>query len=351
MRSPRLLRRRRAHAGPNPGPPQGDAGGAALDARGVTKAYGTVAALRGVDVRIEPGQILALLGPNGAGKSTFISAVCGLVRPDAGSIRVAGFDPVARSLDARRHLGLAPQELAIYPTLRVRDNLTFLGELKGLRGAASRHRVGELAELLDLAPLLDRRAGDLSGGQQRRLHVAMALLSRPTVLLLDEPTAGVDVESRADILRLVRSLADDGVAVCYSTHYLPEVEALGALTVILRAGRVVARGEPHELARRHGSSSISLTFRGSLPGIFAPGRAPGPPFPYRTTVEGTSVRVHTAEPHLALRDLVLHLGDELAALDSLSIERPTLDSAFTALVRDAPHDAVDRAATTTGAHP
>ena len=177
-------------------------------------------ALDGVDFEVPAGSVVALLGPNGAGKSTLVSIAAGLLKPDAGVVSVRG------------RPGLAPQEIGIYPSLTVRENLWAFGELYGV----SKRRAERLLEPFVLTELADRPAGRLSGGEQRRLHTAIAVVHRPRVVLLDEPTAGADTQTRSAILRAVLDLASDGAAVVYTTHYLPEVEELDAGVALLEAG-------------------------------------------------------------------------------------------------------------------
>lgn len=207
-----------------------------LRVENVHKSYGDVQALRGVDFSIDPGEIIALLGHNGAGKTTLVSIVAGLRKPDSGSVHVAGIDVVRRPYDARIHLGLAPQDLGIYMPVSVRQNLSYFGQLSGMGGRALAERIDEVADGIGLDELLDRPAAKLSGGEKRRLHTAIALVHRPPLLLLDEPTTGADVATRARLLDLVRRLAADGTAICYSTHYLGEVETLDARVSILDEG-------------------------------------------------------------------------------------------------------------------
>jgi ABC-2 type transport system ATP-binding protein len=239
--------------------------GPTLVVKGVRKRYGDTIALDGVDLDIAAGEIVALLGPNGAGKTSLVSIVAGLRRPDTGSVQVAGVDALRKPHAARARLGLAPQELGIYPTLSVRDNLRFHGELAGLRRTALTRRVAEVADALALGDLLRRAARELSGGEARRLHTAMSVIGRPQLLLLDEPTTGADVGMRVQLLELVRTLAAEGAAVCYSTHYLQEVEQLGASVAIIDAGRIVARGPLRTLVAAHGSAAIELRFDGPPP--------------------------------------------------------------------------------------
>ena len=291
----------------------------ALVATGIHKRYGSTRALAGVDLRIDPGEIVALLGPNGAGKTTLMSIVTGLLRPDAGSVLVAGVDVMAQPARARRMLGFAGQETAVYPTLPVRENLRFAGELARLRGAPLARRVGEIAEALLLTELLERPARHLSGGEARRLHTAMALVHRPPVLLLDEPTSGVDAATRSRLLDVVRELARAGSAVCYCTHYFGEVEQLDPLVTILDRGSVVARGAMRALLAEHAESVLELRFDGTPPEIA--GR--------RCVVSGESVRV-TCEGSAALDAATVlgMLGEQAARLRAVELIEPSLESVF-----------------------
>ncbi|HUG83834.1 MAG TPA: ABC transporter ATP-binding protein, partial [Euzebya sp.] len=213
-----------------------------LHVSGLTKRYGQTTVLNAVDLQVARGEIVGLIGPNGAGKTTLVSIVAGLVRPDEGTIAIGGVDPQRTPLRARRLIGLAPQDLGVYPTATVAENLHLFAGLAGLRRGEAKRHIAELAQVLGLAALLQQRVQTLSGGQKRRLHTAAALLHRPPLALLDEPTVGADVETRAMLLRVVRDLADEGTAVVYTTHYLHELEHLGATIAVLEQGRVVARG-------------------------------------------------------------------------------------------------------------
>jgi ABC-2 type transport system ATP-binding protein len=225
----------------------------ALELCGVVKRYrgGERPALDGLDLDLAVGGTLALLGPNGAGKSTLVSLAAGLTRPDDGTVRVLGADPAARSGATRRQIGVAPQEIGVYPQLSVTTNLRAFAELYGMRPRAARARAQELLEPFALTDLASRPAGRLSGGEQRRLHAAIALVNRPRLVIFDEPTAGADPSTREHILQAVRDLARDGTAVVYTTHYLPEVERLDADIALLERGRLIARGSLPELLERH----------------------------------------------------------------------------------------------------
>jgi ABC-2 type transport system ATP-binding protein len=291
-----------------------------LTIRGVRKAYGSTVALAGVDLDVERGTILGLLGPNGAGKTTLVSIVAGLRRPDAGTVTVDGVDVVRDPGRAQRHLGLAPQETGIYLPLSVRDNLRFFAGLAGLRRRELRRSVDAVADALGLSPLMDRTTSELSGGERRRVHTAIALVHRPPLVLLDEPTTGADVRTRSEILALVRSLAEeDGSAVVYSTHYLHEIEELDAAVAIIDRGRIVAEGRVEQLIGAYGTSALELTFDGAVPAL---ARAEG------AVVNGSSVRIPSEDPAVAAGQLLPRLGTQATALRSIEIVRPSLESVF-----------------------
>ena len=267
-----------------------------LRAEGVRKSYGHIDALLGIDLAVDAGEIRSLLGPNGAGKTTFVGIVAGLRRPDAGTVTVGGVDVVRNPKAAHQHIGLAPQELGVYYPLTVRENLLLFGELAGLRRGELRRRIQETADDLNLADLLERRAGQLSGGERRRLHTAIALIHRPSLLLLDEPTVGADVPTRSRMLELVKRLASDGAAVVYTTHYLPEVETLGGSVAIMRSGTIIASGGVAELIARHARCIVELAFDGPAPLVDHAD----------ASVDGTTVRVRDrrARGHGCRRDQI-----------------------------------------------
>ena len=236
-----------------------------LDVREIRKSYGTHEVLRGVDLRVEPGQILGLLGRNGAGKSTLITILCGLRRADSGTASICGHRPA--SADAARLIGYAPQELGIYPDLSVAQNLAAFGELHGLGRREAASRADEVMELLGLSEKRGQRASHLSGGQQRRLHAGMAIMHRPRLVFMDEPTVGADVEARSQILRAVRQLAEEGAAVVYTSHYLAEFEELGSDIAILNEGRIVASGTLEEIVSHHARAEVTLEFDRPIPSI------------------------------------------------------------------------------------
>jgi ABC-2 type transport system ATP-binding protein len=227
-----------------------------LAAYGLVKQYGARRALDGFDLSIAPGEIAGLIGHNGAGKTTFVEVVTGLVRPLTGTVRIGGLDALAsgkRGRAARRLVGVAPQEIALYQTVTVRDNLRLFGGLAGLRGRALDAAIDQVLDELALTEMAGQQAGLLSGGQRRRVQAATAMVASPPLLLLDEPTAGADPETRSALLAAVRERARGGAAVLYTTHYLPELVELGATLAVARAGRVIARGTQEELTGNQGT--------------------------------------------------------------------------------------------------
>ncbi len=216
-----------------------------LEVLDLTKRYGAVTALDGFSLQVASGEIVGLVGHNGAGKTTFVEIASGLVRQDSGTLTINGKLPA----QARGQVGVTPQHIGLYPSITVREHLDLFGRLAGLRREALTSAIDELAVALRLTEIMDRRTGVLSGGQQRRTQAATALIHRPSVLLLDEPTAGADQETRQAMLDVVKQRAGEGAAVVYTTHYLPELTELQATIAVIRAGRIVARGSYDELVR------------------------------------------------------------------------------------------------------
>jgi ABC-2 type transport system ATP-binding protein len=294
-----------------------------LAIRSVAKSYAGMSApaLRGVDLDVVPGTISALIGPNGAGKTTLVSIVMGLTELDAGTVEFDGVDLLGSDGPRlRREIGYAPQEEAIFPTMSVEDNLRLYAELSGVRGRDVQRRIDEVAEAFLVGDLLGRTAGALSGGQRRRIHNAIALIGRPRLLILDEPTAGVDPATRGAVLEVVKRLAYDGCGVCYSTHYLPEVTALDATVTLLDRGSVIARGTVSELLAMHTRSGIELRFDGPAPEIVG--------LPGRVQRAGDLLRIEVADPARHLSRVVALLGDHGPRLTNVELSQPDLDSVF-----------------------
>ena len=299
-----------------------------LHIAGLRKAYDGRTVLDGVDLDVGAGEVVGLLGPNGAGKTTLVSIVAGLRRADAGRVQALGVDVTGGpggSVALRSRLGLAGQDLGIYPVHTVAENLRLFGRLGGLHGAELARSVAELAGALELTPLLDRRAGALSGGQQRRVHTACALVHRPELVLLDEPTVGADPESRLRLLRLVRKLAAEGATVLYTTHYLGEIEDLDARVVILAAGRVRAEGSVAGLIARHTRREVVLRFDAEPPELGWPG----------ARRIGTALHLPvtgSTDPAVELVRAMEALGADRARLVGIELGRASLEQAYLAIL-------------------
>lgn len=293
-----------------------------LVVKDLRKSYGSLHALQGIDLELQPGDLVGLLGPNGAGKTTLISIICALRRADSGTVLVNGVDVRAHPQKARRFIGLAPQELGIYPIVTVRQNLELFGELTGMSKQRLATQIEAVAVALGLDDLMDRKAGEMSGGQKRRLHTAIALLDDPPLILLDEATTGSDVETRAALITLVKDLAAKGSAVIYSTHYLGEVEDLGATVVILEQGKIIAKGSVAELIAQGGETVVELTFDGQPPTSFDG---------FSVSVEGSVVRVMTDNPTQSIAPILSTLGADAARLREVEIIKPSLETAYLAL--------------------
>jgi ABC-2 type transport system ATP-binding protein len=227
-----------------------------LSCRGLRRAFGAIQAVDGIGFDIAVGETYGLLGPNGAGKTTTISMIAGLLRPDAGEILVAGRPMTPSSVRAKVAVGLVPQDLAIYPELTARENLGFFARLYGLEADERRDRIGEVLAVIGLEERADDRASGFSGGMKRRLNIGIGLLHRPRLLILDEPTVGVDPQSRNAILESVETLATEGMGVLYTTHYMEEAERLCDRIAIVDEGRIVAEGTRGELVATIASQDV-----------------------------------------------------------------------------------------------
>jgi ABC-2 type transport system ATP-binding protein len=221
-----------------------------LSVSNLAKSYGSRPAVDGVSFQVRAGQTVGLLGPNGAGKSTTVGMLCGLLRPDAGEVRLDGEPVGAGASNAKRKIGLVPQDLALYDDLPARENLRLFGALYGLSGALLKRRCDEVLTLVNLEDRARDKPSTFSGGMKRRLNIASALMHDPQLLILDEPTVGVDPQSRNAIFDTLEALKAQGRALIYTSHYMEEVERLADHIVIIDHGKVLADETPAELYRR-----------------------------------------------------------------------------------------------------
>ena len=305
---------------------------ATFEAEGVVKSFGKTMALDGLDLTMEAGQVLAVLGPNGAGKTTLISIVATLLRADSGTVLVGGYDAAREPAAVRRLLALAGQNAAVEPAMTGRENVEMVARLFGLSRNQARADAARVLDQLDLTEAADRQVRTYSGGMRRRLDLGASLVGRPRLLLLDEPTTGLDPRSRLELWDLIRSLVAEGTDVLLTTQYLDEADHLASRVAIVDRGRVVASGTPRELKHRAGRSIVEIHVRdsGDLARVAATlasigDGAPAVDVPTRTVRVGLGA--DTARLFAALRPL-----DEMGiSIDEVSVRQPTLDEAFLAL--------------------
>lgn len=294
---------------------------AAIEVRGLRKRFGSIEALRGLDLEVREGEILGLLGPNGAGKSTLVRALVGRVRPDAGEMRLFGLEAAA----ARAQLGYVPQELALYDGLSARENLDLFGRLLGLEGDPLRSRVAWGLEFSSLVDRQDELVGTFSGGMKRRLNLAAGILAAPRAALFDEPTVGVDPQSRERIFDMVRQLRQRGTTVLYATHYLEEAERLCDRVAIIDHGQVLRVGGIEELVREvlGGTARAELELGQDASGALEQWlRGLG------AELRGSRVELELADPALGLAKLLEELSRRKVAVRDLRLHRPGLDEVF-----------------------
>ena len=298
-----------------------------IEVHDLKKAYGELVAVDQISFSAGAGTIYGMLGPNGAGKSTTIGCISGLITPSAGRVRVLGHDVVTDGLAAKSRLGVVPQELALYEDLSAPENLAYWGAAYGLRGAELKRRVAEVLERVELADRAKEPVKKYSGGMQRRLNFACGIVHRPKVLLLDEPTVGVDPQSRLALLGLIRELAADGTCVLYTTHYMEEAQELCDRLGIIDHGRLIAEGTLDELRGMIGERDLLR-----LTGRFVPEGVAGA---LESFEELEVVGAEEKALVLAMRGASLQLPALFGALSQAGMEvgettltRPNLESLF-----------------------
>jgi ABC-2 type transport system ATP-binding protein len=302
----------------------------AVSVSGLKKSFGDVQALDGVDLTAQAGTVLALLGPNGAGKTTAVRVLTTLLKPDAGTIRVVGLDAVRDAAKLREQIGLAGQYAAIDENLTGEENLTMVGRLYGMKRAAAKQRAGELLAGFELDEAGKRPAKTYSGGMRRRLDLAAALVARPPVLFLDEPTTGLDPRSRLALWGTIEGLVADGTTVLLTTQYLDEADRLADTIAVIDHGRVIADGTSDELKDRVGGERLEIELADAA---LAPAaiEALASLSDERPAIEEAIVKLSVRERTGAIVEAVRRLDEAGVGVEDLALRRPTLDDVFLTL--------------------
>ena len=299
----------------------------AIQVQNLQKAFGETHAVKGVSFNVQQGEIFSLLGPNGAGKTTTISMLSCLLRPDHGDARVMGYSIREDALRVKSVLGVVPQEIAVYEDLTARENLTFWGKMYGLRGLALRQRVEEVLEIIGLSDRARERVGKYSGGMKRRVNIGVALLHKPQVIYMDEPTVGIDPQSRRNILDSVVALKDQGMTVLYTTHYMEEAQELSDHIAIMDHGKLIACGTHEELVKLVGQQTrIDLSLNTEAAKVMDAWKA----------IDGVTslsaqnglITVLVADSNVVLPHLFEVATRLSARITSVDIREPNLESVF-----------------------
>ncbi len=296
-----------------------------LEVQDLHKSYAGQPALAGVSFAVEQGELFGLLGPNGAGKTTLLSIAAGLLDADGGEVRLAGQPFQRRAREMRRLIGIVPQDLALYTELTARENLRFFGQLYGLGGAELERRVEQILGAIALADRADQRAGTFSGGMKRRLNLGAALVHQPRLLLLDEPTTGVDPQSRNHIFEEVRRLNAAGMTIVYTSHYMEEVQALCTRVGIIDHGRLIACAPLPELLKQL-PGQLHLRVRRLSPR--ARQRLEGLPHLRLVQPDAETLEVECRDVKQTLLQVTALLSEEQVELTSLELQEPNLEHVF-----------------------
>lgn len=301
----------------------------AIEVKGLRKSYGKVEVLKGVDLRIEHGTMLALLGPNGAGKTTTVRVLSTLLNADGGTVKVQGYD-IAKDADkVRRVIGLTGQSAAVDELLTGRENLVMMGRLYRLTSNSAKARAQELLEEFDLVEAGDRPAKTYSGGMRRRLDLAVSLIATPPVIFLDEPTTGLDPRSRLAMWAIIKKLMANGTTILLTTQYLEEADQLADRIVVIDGGKAIAEGTAKELKSKVGKDRLELTF-GTAKNLAAAKKLLGGQV-ISTDEKEYSATVIIEDTNVDVRKILDALSSEKITLTSLAVHKPTLDDVFLSL--------------------
>jgi len=298
-----------------------------LEIRNVSKKFGNIQAVDDVGFDVQNGEVFGLLGPNGAGKSTLISIMTTLLKPDKGDVIINGHNLNRKSSEAKRILGFVPQEIALYPTLTARENLMFWGRMYNLKGTLLKERVEEALEIAGLTDRAKGRIDTYSGGMKRRINIAAALLHKPKILIMDEPTVGIDPQSRNHILETVVKLNKEGMTVIYTSHYMEEVEYLCTRIAIMDHGKIIATGSKEELRQLVGNRetiNVKISNAGSavienirnISGVDS------------ISLQDNELSIIAASADAILARVISALDSLRCRIHSMEVEQPNLESVF-----------------------
>jgi len=310
-----------------------------VEVKDLTMRYGERTALNGINLAVDRGELFGLLGPNGAGKTTLISILSTLLKPSSGQVKIGSLDVLRDGKEIKHLIGTVPQEIALYPTLSARENLSFYGRMYGMRGSRLKKRIDELLETVGLTDRKDERVQKFSGGMKRRLNLAVGLLHEPKLLLLDEPMVGVDPQSRNQILQSIRTLKSEGTTMIYTTHYMEEAEQLCDRVAILDEGRLVALDSPRHLVELLGDGLINvgvgsadsnlLHTLGTLPRVREVRCLDRNGWQEEgERAAGSLITIRTDQTKDALREVIRALDQMGARVSSLEVLEPNLNSVF-----------------------
>ncbi len=297
-----------------------------LTVSGLVKKYNGHAVVNDVSFEVPQGIIFGLLGPNGAGKSTTISMISGLFSPDAGDITIGGYSILRKPMQAKRLMGVVPQEIALYPTLTARENLFFWGRLFRLSGKTLQNKVNDALEIAGLTERADERIEKYSGGMKRRVNIAAGLLHNPKLLLLDEPTVGVDPQSRRSILETIKELNRQGMTVLYTSHYMEEVEELCDLITIIDQGEIIASGSQAELLQLAGDTDlVNMDLDRPLDDFESIETMPAVK---AVSLKGATLQVAVSDSHKTLAALIADVTGKGRRISSVQVDQPNLETVF-----------------------
>lgn len=293
----------------------------------LTKKYGTNTAVDKISFNIKKGELFGLLGPNGAGKSTTISMLSGLLKPTEGSIFIKGEDTIESPMKAKKVIGLVPQDIALYPTLTARENLVFWGRMYDLSKKLLKERIEEVLNIVGLEDRKNEAIKNYSGGMKRRINIAAALLHRPEILIMDEPTVGIDPQSRNHILETVKKLNSEGITIIYTSHYMEEVEFLCTRIGIIDHGRIIAMGDKDDLKKSViNQDKIEITLSSVTPTVIQKIKALDSVT--GVTEDGGRVTIYSQDGTGLIANILLEIAKLKIKILSLNVEEPNLETVF-----------------------